>query len=195
MLDPDSPVPSGLQHPRFVATPLTTSIAALDYAAYMASPHVVRSHSDGRWPVDGFTFGEDLDLVSKHQADHEHRRAFTFSLLTPSRTESLGCLYLNPLVDYLRRVDAAPELIDAVPSASAMVSWWLRQEQQETGLAASVVGAVNSWLLDAWPIELHLFRVLPDERSSRSALEGLALRPDQLDLPGEKRPYLWYRPA
>ena len=101
MFDPVSPVPSGLQHPRFVATPLTTSIAALDYAAYLASPEVVRTHSDGRWPVDDFTFDDDLALVAQHQADHEHR----------------------------------------------------------------------------------------------SALEGLSLRPEQLDLPGEKRPYLWFRPA
>jgi RimJ/RimL family protein N-acetyltransferase len=195
VLDPDSPVPSGLQHPRFVATPLTTSIAALDYAAYMTSPDVVRSHSDGRWPTDEFTFAEDLALVAQHQDDHENRRAFTFALLTPSRTESLGCLYLNPLVDYLRRVDADPQLVDSVPTTSAMVTWWLRQDQQDTGLTAAVVDAVNNWLLDDWPIELHLFRILPDERPSRSALDDLGLRPDQLDLPGEKRPYLWYRSA
>lgn len=195
MLDPVSPVPSSLQHPRFVATPLTTSIAAMDYAAYMASPEVVRTHSDRRWPVDEFTFDEDLELVAQHQADHEHRRAFTFSLLNPSRTESLGCLYMNPLVEYLRRVDAGPQLVDSIPAASAMVTWWLRQDQQETGLSAAVVEAVNSWLLNDWPINLHLFRILPDERPSHLALEGLNLQLEHLDLPGEKRPYLWYRPA
>ena len=49
-----------------------------------------------RWgPVEGFTLAQDLDLVSKHQADHESGRAFTFVLLTPSRSEVLGCVYLT----------------------------------------------------------------------------------------------------
>lgn len=49
MLDQTVPIPTGLHHQRFVATPLTVETAALDYAAYMASPDVIRVHSDGQW--------------------------------------------------------------------------------------------------------------------------------------------------
>lgn len=194
MLDANTPVPSTLPHSLFVATPLTTEVAALDYASYMASPEVIRVHSDGRWPVDGFTLSDDLEVVAKHQADHESHRAFTFVLLAPSQTEALGCLYLNPLREYLQHAGAAPELLDAIPPASAMVTFWLRQDQQDTGLAEAVAGAVNDWLLDDWPLAMHCFRVLPDERSSRFALERLNLRKTRLTLPGEPRPYLWYQP-
>lgn len=194
MLDANTPVPSTLPHSLFVATPLTTEVAALDYASYMASPEVIRVHSDGRWPVDGFTLSDDLELVAKHQADHESHRAFTFVLLAPSQTEALGCLYLNPLREYLQHAGAAPELLDAIAPASAMVTFWLRQDQQDTGLAEAVAGAVNDWLLDDWPLAMHCFRVLPDERSSRFALERLNLRETRLTLPGEPRPYLWYQP-
>jgi hypothetical protein len=103
VLDENAPVPSGLTHPRFVATPLTTEIAALDYAAYLASPDVIRLHSDGRWPVDEFTLSDDLEQVANHQADHENHRAFTFTLLAPCQAEALGCLYLNSLREYLSR--------------------------------------------------------------------------------------------
>lgn len=113
MLDAHAPVPSRLPHSLFVATPLTTEVAALDYASYMASPEVIRVHSDGRWPVDGFTLSDDLELVAQHQADHESHRGFTFVLLAPSQTEALGCLYLNPLREYLQHAGAAPELLDA----------------------------------------------------------------------------------
>lgn len=75
-----------------------------------------------------------------------------------------------------------------------MVTFWLRQDQQDTGLAEAVAGAVNDWLLDDWPLAMHCFRVLPDERSSRFALERLNLRKTRLTLPGEPRPYLWYQP-
>lgn len=128
MLDGTVPVPAGLRHERFVALPLTPDTAALDYASYLASPEVIRVHSDGRWPVEGFTFEDDLELVAAHQADHEHRRAFTFVLLAPSLDEAVGCLYLSPLREYLQRAGAGRELLDASPPTSAMVTFWLRQD-------------------------------------------------------------------
>ncbi|WP_250030943.1 hypothetical protein [Paractinoplanes maris] len=189
LVGPGTPVPSGLRHARFVATPLTAGVAALDYAAYLASPEVIRVHSDGRWPLDGFTLADDLVLVARHQDDHENRRAFTFVLLTPALDEALGCLYLNPLDEYLTRVRA----VGAFPATAAMVTFWLRQDQQDTGLAEAVTEAVDDWLRTGWPLATHLFRVLPAELSSRRALERLDLEPVHLTLPGDQRPYLWYQ--
>jgi RimJ/RimL family protein N-acetyltransferase len=193
MLDDEAVVPTGLLHERFVATPLTTTTAALDYASYMASPDVIWAHSDGRWPTEGFTFSDDLDLVAQHEDDHNSRRAFTFVLLTPTGTEALGCLYLNPLRDYLSRAGAPRHLVDETPLDSAMVTFWLRQDHQETDLAEVVVDAVNDWLVDEWPLAAHAFRVLPGERSSCRALDRLGLRKARLALSGDERPYIWYQ--
>jgi hypothetical protein len=88
VLDPGVVAPVELVHERFVATPLTVTNAALDHDAYMVSPDVIRVHSDARWPHHGFTLADDLQLVAKHEADHEARRAFTFVLLAPSKTEA-----------------------------------------------------------------------------------------------------------
>lgn len=196
MLDAEAAVPTGLRHERFVMTPLTTDTAALDYACYMASPDVIRTHSDGRWPLEGFSFSDDLELVAQHEDDHVRRNAFTFVLLTASGTEALGCVYLNPLREYLSRAEAPSHLVDQTPPDTAMVTFWLRQDQQDTGLAEVVVEAVNDWILDEWPLAGHLFRILPGERSSRVALDRLGLQRVRLPLPGDERPYLWYqRPA
>lgn len=186
VLDADAPVPDLLQHELFVAVPLTAELAELDHAAYVASPEVVRVHSDGRWPVDGFTLADDLALVARHQDDHRARRAFTFLLLTPDHSEALGCVYLNPLREFLERVGAEP----AGPEPAAMVTFWLRQDHAE--LADAVVSAVQGWLRDDWPLARWLYRVLPGERSSRRALERLGLPRVELRLPGDPRPYLWY---
>ena len=159
----------------------------------MASPEVIRVHSDGRWPVEGFTLAQDLDLVSKHQADHESGRAFTFVLLTPSRSEVLGCVYLNPLREYLPRAQADEGVVDHFPREPGMVTFWVRQDQLETGLVEAVAEAGNGWLLSEWPLRAHLFRILPAERASRRALERLSLSRVQLPLPGDERPYLWYQ--
>lgn len=192
MIAPEVHVPHELEHSHFVATPLTADLAGLDHAAYVASPEVIAIHSDGRWPVDGFTLAEDLEQIVLHEADHRERRAFAFALLDPTRTAALGCLYLNPLRQYLQRAAAGPELLDMVPAASAMVTFWLRQDFQHTTLADELVESVGAWLTDDWPLALHLFRVLPAEQSSCSALERSGYRRVELPLHNKARPYLWY---
>lgn len=192
MLDADAVAPLELRHPRFVAVPLRAEVAALDYDAYRSSPDVIRAHSDGRWPIEGFTLADDLEQVEQHWRDHQAHRAFAFALLAPARDEGLGCVYLNPLRDYVERVGASAALVASLPATSAMVTFWLRQDQQHTGLAEEVVRAVDTWLHRDWPLDRHLFRVLPVERSSRAALETCGPHQVELDLPGETRPYLWF---
>ncbi|MCY1139916.1 GNAT family protein [Actinoplanes sp. Pm04-4] len=180
--------PAELVHQAFVATPLTQQTAVLDYAAYMASPDVIRVHSDGRWPVDGFTLEDDRQQVAQHEADHRAGRSFAFALLNPVRDESLGCLYLNPLQSYLQRAGADDETRARYPADAAMVTFWLRQDRQHTDLATTVVEAVTTWLPGT-----HLWRCLPAEHASRQALESLNLHPVTLNLVTEKRPYLWFQ--
>jgi hypothetical protein len=186
-------VPSGLVHPAFVAVPLSTANVELDYDAYMASLDVIRVHSDGRWAADGFTLEDDRSEAAAHHAAHQARRAFTFLLLDPPQSQSLGCVYVNPLRGYLRRAGADPATIDAMPQASGMVTFWIRQERQDTGLTDVVAEAITGWLAADWPLETSLFRILPGERSSRRALEQLQLRRVEWRLRGETRPYLWFR--
>ena len=159
----------------------------------MASRNVVRLHSDGRWPVDGFTSGEARTQAAAHQVEREAGRAFTFLLLDPSQTESLGCLYLNPLRAYPSRVGTDPGTLRTCSPDSAMITFWVHRDQQWTGFADVVARAVNAWVANAWPPGPHLFRILPGERSSRAALEELGLRRVGLRPRREGRPYLWYQ--
>src|SRR5262245_18535893 len=114
MLPAGAQPPYELVHDAFTATPLTAKLVDLDYAAYMASPDVIHVHSDGRWPVDGFTRAQDAEQTARHEADHQARTAFTFLLLDPARSTGLGCLYLNPL----RADDRTPR-----------VTFWIRQDR------------------------------------------------------------------
>lgn len=192
MLTADARPPDELVRRDFIAIPLTTHLAELDYDAYMASPDVIRAHSDGRWPIDGLTLEGSRALVALHQADHEANRAFTYLLMDPTRSESLGCLYLNPLHDYLVRVGAPPETLKRFPADSAMVTFWLRQDRGQ--LTSDVAAALDDWLHDTWPLKCALFRALPDEHESIAAFESLDLPSVALELPDEpRRYYRWYR--
>ncbi len=183
-----SPVdaPPCLQHPRFRAVPLRHDNAAADYAAYMASPDVIRVHSDGRWPVEGFTFADNLTLVRRHMDDHEQGLSFTFTLMDPTEVESLGCLYVNPLRDFLERVNAPTDFVSQFTNRSAMVTFWLRQDQQDTDLAEVVVGTVHRWLSQEWQLDRHAFRNLPGEESSLRALMGSGM--GRFGVPSFERP-------
>ena len=191
MLCNSSEVPQQLVHPDFTAKPLTSSNFELDYAAYMASPDVIQRHSDGRWPVDGFTLDEDRELVDTHEADHKTGRAFTFVLLDPDEKEALGCLYLNPLAEYLDRVDA-PSPVRERYGRAAMVTFWLRQDLESTDLPQTIASTVDTWLRDDWPLDGHIFRVLPAEHSSITGLQTAGFDPVEMPLPGQSLHYLWF---
>lgn len=183
--------PDHLRTELFLATPLRPELVDLDTEAYVASPDVIRIHSDGRWPTAGFTRDDNLPLVEQHWADHQAARAFTYALLDPSRSRSLGCVYVNPLTDYLRRAAASDETLASYASArAAMVTYWIRQDRVEE-LSAPVAAAVDAWLTNDWSLA-HLWRVLPAERASVAALRELGLRAVELELAAEPRPHLWF---
>lgn len=144
MLRPGFPAPSGLTNDAFAAVPLSAANVELDYAAYMASPDVIQVHSDGRWPVEGFTLEQDREMVAIHEADHNARRSFAFLLPHSHRNQAVGCLYLNPFRDYLQRAGADARTLQAFPAASATVTFWVRQDLQQTRLAGLVVAGSAS---------------------------------------------------
>jgi Acetyltransferase (GNAT) domain len=181
MLRSGATAPTGLRADVFVIEPLTPTNADLDYECYMASPDVIRIHSDGRWQVEGFTLAQDRAMAATHEIDYQAGRSFAFLILTPSRDHALGCLYLN-------------QPPAQMPAASARVTFWIRQDRQHTDLPTQVASEVNRWLVDHWPLDAHVFRILPTEETSRSALETIGCRRIDLDVPGESRPYLWFAP-
>ncbi len=174
----DRAVPETLRAPTFLLRQLRQAEAALDYEAYMASPDVIRAHSGGLWPVDGFTFDQEQHELALHEDRHHTRRDFAFILLTPDQTTGLGCVYILPLVPFLHHVAAPAALLAEVSDATAIVTFWVRQDRQYSPLASHVVTAVHDWLVAEWPFDDHVFRVNPVEHGSIQALEqcGFQLR-------------------
>lgn len=179
-------VPETLRTPDLLARPLRAADAALDYAAYMESPAVIRAHSGGRWPTEGFSLAENTRLAAAHEREHLQRRAFTFTLLAPDEQSCLGCLYIRPLLAFLRRAQAPAWLAARAGERAAMVTFWLHERHQHGPLPDRLVQAAQAWLSETWRLEGYMYRVSPDERRSILALEragleclaGLALEGD-----------------
>lgn len=172
----DHPIPDSLRAPMFVLRQLTPAVAPLDYDAYIASPDVIRAHSGGRWPVEGWTLDDERRELAAHERRHRARRDFAFILLTPDEQTGLGCVYLLPLLPFLRRHSAPATLIAQAPDTGAIVTFWIRQDRQDTSLAAQVIAAVDTWIRTEWPFAEHVFRVNQHERAAIRALEQCGLR-------------------
>jgi RimJ/RimL family protein N-acetyltransferase len=167
----DRAIPEQLSTPAFVLSQLRESVAAIDFEAFKNSPDVISVHSGGLWPVAEYTLAEEQRDLALHEVRHREKRDFAFIIRTPDETAGLGCVYILPLFQFLRHFPATAPLQSEVTEASAIITFWVRQDRQDTPLAAQVISAVHNWIMTEWPFDDHVFRVNPDEHASIQALE------------------------
>ena len=131
------PVPAGLDAPEFVLRPLTPAHAALDYAALMASREMLRLWSGSPWPADDFTLADNEADLRWHWDEHQHRIAFTYTVLNPAQDACLGCVYIkpNPYV---------------AVSPAALVRFWVTAPYLESRLDDRLLAALLPWFRDEW---------------------------------------------
>lgn len=169
---PDVSVPEKLLTTSFMLRPLSKTDAELDYEAYMASLEVIRKHSSGRWPIERFTLAQDRQDLVQHEERHCKKQDFALIILTTDEAQSLGCIYIQPLMPSIRHANlSATTVIPPLTDSTAMVTFWLRQDSQQTALPSQVVIALHRWLLSQWPFDRHYFRVSPLEYESIQTLE------------------------
>ena len=95
----DAPVPTSLCSHQYLLRPLRAAGVDLDYEAVMASQEALRRGSGGQWPSPGFTLEENLADLQGHEADFHARRGFTYTVMDPTETRCLGCVYAYPPED------------------------------------------------------------------------------------------------
>lgn len=111
-----------------------------DLAAWTSSIAHVRSTPgflDGSWPpAEGMSPDRNLDDLSRHAADFEARRGFTFTVLDPATGDVIGCVYVYP---------------SQSADADVTVRSWVRVSHAE--LDVRLADAVAAWLAAEWPWE------------------------------------------
>ncbi|MFI5274675.1 MAG: hypothetical protein ACHQ4H_16715 [Ktedonobacterales bacterium] len=173
----DAPLPEGLHTDEFLLRPLRATDCDLDYAAVMSSADLLLVKSLGRWPRPGFTWDENLKDLQEHEADHRARRAFTFTVMNPSETECLGCVYLNPLRPALERYGASEEQFATVGDDETGVHFWARTSRLADDLDARLFTALRDWLARDWAFRRALFRANDGEERLLRIYAAVGLRP------------------
>ena len=131
--------PTGLDHESFRLRPLGPEHNESDYAAWTSSIEHIRAtpgYPDGRWPpVEGMSLERNLSDLTRHAADFESGKGFTFTVLDPGDREVIGCVYLYP-----------PER-----DGDVTVQSWVRADRAD--LDVPLADAVAAWIAADWPWE------------------------------------------
>jgi hypothetical protein len=156
---PEFNVPEKLETKEFRVRMLTVNDVVKDYDAVMTSAeHLKTIWPGGSWP-DGLTLEQDLIDLGWHQKEFQIRRSIAYTVVTPSESLVIGCVYINPTRK--RGYDAEVYL-------------WARQSELASGLEARLYTAIREWISKEWPfkkvafpgrdIEWDAWRNIPDER-------------------------------
>ena len=136
--------PGGLTAEEFRLEPLGPQHNAADYAAWTASIGHIQAtpgFTGTGWPHE-MSLAENLRDLERHAQDFAERRGFTYTVLSTSTGEVIGCVYIYP-----PRGESPGR-----PSADdqhAAVSSWVRADHAT--LDPVLYHAVRAWLERDWP--------------------------------------------
>jgi len=137
-------VPGGLTAEEFRLEPLGPQHNAADYAAWTASIGHIQATPGfaGRgWPHE-MSLAENLHDLERHAQDFAERRGFTYTVLSTSTGEVIGCVYIYPPRGESPGKASAGEQRAAVRS-------WVRADR--AALDPVLYRAVRAWLERDWP--------------------------------------------
>jgi Acetyltransferase (GNAT) domain len=164
----DSPVPTELRTEEFLLRPLRATDVDLDYAAVIATQETLRRVSGGRWPRPDFTIAENLADLQGHEEDFRARRGFTYTVMDPTETRCLGCVYAYPARDD----DGAGGARDY----ETAVWFWVRPDGVADDLDRRLLAALVPWLRNDFAFARVLFRTGADDARQAAILEEAGLR-------------------
>jgi RimJ/RimL family protein N-acetyltransferase len=146
----DAEVPRRLDGDGFVLRPLRATDVDIDYEALMDSREMLRVWDQGDWPSDDFTREENLEDLERHEREHDERSAFTFTIVDPTESECLGCVYLYPLKTILGHMGADSGTLDGITDGEAYATFWVRRSRLADGLDERVLTALVDWFGREW---------------------------------------------
>jgi hypothetical protein len=149
--DPNEPVPAELRTEEFVLRPIVADDAEIDHAAVMETREYLRLWEQSTWPEEDFTVEANRkDLVGLEQR-HAAHRAFTYTVLDPAGTESLGCVYIFPTsATFLAKSTVTPVGDDEWANVDAVIYFWARLSRMETGMDERLLAALRAWFTEKW---------------------------------------------
>ena len=185
-------ISAGFATDEFVLRPIVAADTELDYAAVMESKEFLRPWEQTGWPADDFTLEEDRRDVEGLEQRHRDRYAFTYTVMDPSGTECLGCVYLMPPdARSFATSEITPIGEDDWQRVGALVYFWVRTSRLASGLDGRLLASLRDWLARDWNVCRHPFVTNEEVTQQVELLERAGLRSRfRIDKPTQTGSYL-----
>jgi RimJ/RimL family protein N-acetyltransferase len=175
--DPSTPVPAGLETDEFVLRPIVADDAAIDHAAVMESREYLRLWEQSAWPEDDFTVEANREDLLRMEERHAAHRAFTFAVLDPTGSQSLGCVYIFPTsATFLARSTVTRVADEEWAEVDAVAYFWVRRSRMETGLDARLLAALRDWFSTEWGLARTVYVTNEQFTAQVDLIAGTELR-------------------
>ncbi|MHA1907964.1 MAG: hypothetical protein ACW98Y_11760 [Candidatus Thorarchaeota archaeon] len=157
----DKSVPEELVFDNIRIRQLRASDNELDYKAIIES---------GFRP-EGFPQEENLKQIARHEEDHDHKKEFAFTILNVEETECYGCIFVKPLVPFLKYAFFNDSIIEhlALEQTDPGVSFWITPNGWKMNLYDKLLEELPKWFEREWPYEsLYLFGMGPSKEEIKA---------------------------
>jgi hypothetical protein len=151
-------IPVGMVTNEFLIRPLLATDVELDYAAVMESKAFLRKWEQSGWPEDNFTLADNLEDLQRHEREHINRESFTFTVMNPTETECLGCIYIFPrTARWLSQAEATSIGDTDWANYEAVILFWIRQSRLAKAMDRKLLDILRPWFEQAWTFDGYLF--------------------------------------
>lgn len=175
--DDDFQAPEGLRSDEFLLRPILGSDAELDYEAVMESKEFLRTWEQSTWPEDDFTVEANREDMDKLERRHNDSESFTYTVMNPTETQCLGCVYIFPSDSHLFADSQVSPIDDARWSEyDAVVYFWIRKSRLADKLDRRLLDALGPWLKHDWRLENHLIVTTKQFEQQVAMIEGTDLQ-------------------
>ena len=158
--------PGGLDTERLHLEPLGPQHAELDHAAFMASREYLRRTLHwGEWPREEMTVDQNAADLRRHWTRFALREAYAYTVLSPDRARSLGCVYLEP------------ERIDFGEDPSVLLAYWVAEGELAADLDRHLLASVLEWLASEWPFKTVFIAPYAGDVRARELAVELRMQP------------------
>ena len=161
----DAPVPQELRTDEFILRPLRVSHVEIDYAAVMDSKLTLRVMSQSGWPSDDFTLEMNLNDLEEHQEEHDNRTAFTYTVLDPTESICMGCVYIKHLKERPMKNDYA-----------ALFRFWVRESYLKQNLDRRLLEVLIDWFRNDWAFSRVVFTIANENEGQNQLVKDLNLQ-------------------
>lgn len=186
---PETTAPTATRTDRLLLRPLTVGHVDLDYDAVMASREQLNRWSQTTWPTPDFTLAENRADLERHQREHNEGVAFTYTVLDPTESRCLGCVYITPIPEsagYLYPNDRY----------SAKVTFWIRSDELAGSLEGHLLATLRGWFAAEWPFDRVIFAISQQNPAQAELLRDAGLvKQASIALPDGRLFWVYDEPA